>query len=541
MTRPREAGGRHLVLVGLMGAGKTTIGRRCAELLGRPLVDTDDLVAKASGLSVPEIFAREGEPGFRAREREAVAVACGGPPAVIACGGGAVLDPVSRARLRADGVVVWLDAPAEVLAARIGDGSARPLLAGGAPPAEVLACLARERRGAYEAAAHLRVDAATDPDAVAAAVLEGFRAAPGRAPGAAWVRVDVAPRPYDVVVGPEAWEVLPAVVGDRRVVAVATEHGLEPLAARAAEILAGAGVAVVHTVIDGGEAAKTLATVEAIARSWASGGLLRGDAAVAVGGGMVGDTVGLAAAVYHRGIDVVQLPTTLLAMVDAAIGGKTAVNLPEGKNLVGAFHHPLAVLADPTVLTTLSEREYRCGLGEVAKYALAGDDALARLLVERAEEVEARDPAVLGEVVVASARAKAAVVAADPEERSGRRALLNYGHTLAHALETLGGYALRHGEAVAVGLVFAAELAVALERVPPAAAEHHRTVLRAVGLPVIAPAGLAAGDLVDLMRRDKKASGGLTFVLLGPNGLELVDDPPPAALARAFAAIGVTP
>jgi 3-dehydroquinate synthetase len=246
------------------------------------------------------------------------------------------------------------------------------------------------------------------------------------------------------------------------------------------------------------------------------------------------------------------VPTTLLAQVDAAIGGKTGVNLPEGKNLVGAFHQPVGVLCDVDTLATLPEREYRAGLGEVAKYALMtggtpgpgmGDEMLSATLADEdaAAALLARDPATLTDVVARSAAIKAAVVAADEHERSGLRATLNYGHTLAHALETVGHYGLLHGEAVAVGLVFAAELAVRLDRLPPAAPDSTRSMLGRFGLPTAAPAGLAAADVVTLMRRDKKAAGGLTFVLPAAGGgpLERVDDPPAGAVEAALAAVGV--
>jgi 3-dehydroquinate synthetase len=263
--------------------------------------------------------------------------------------------------------------------------------------------------------------------------------------------------------------------------------------------------------------------------------LLRGDAVVALGGGVVGDTAGFAASVYYRGVDVVQVPTTLLAMVDAAIGGKTGVNLPEGKNLVGAFHQPLAVLADPAALVTLPEREYRCGLGEIAKYALMGDDFVSAC----ASQLVARDPGALAAVIARSAGIKAGYVAADEFERTGTRAVLNYGHTLAHALETASGHALLHGEAVAVGLVFAAHLAGTLERIDQRAVAHHEELLGALALPVEAPPGLRADDVVPIMARDKKSGGGLTFMLAGPSGIERVDDADPAAVRKALAAIGI--
>jgi 5-deoxy-5-amino-3-dehydroquinate synthase len=350
------------------------------------------------------------------------------------------------------------------------------------------------------------------------------------------VRVDLGARGYDVVVSADAVDELGVVLAGRRRVAVVTQANVPAAAAdRAGAALARAGVEHETFAMGEGEDAKTLATVDDLTRRFAQWGLLRGDAVVALGGGVVGDTAGFTAAVYYRGIDVVQVPTTLLAMVDAAIGGKTGVNLPEGKNLVGAFHQPLAVLADPGVLASLPDREYRCGLGEVAKYALMGDDFVS----DRAAQLVARDPGVLADVVAHCAAIKAGYVAADELERRGVRAVLNYGHTLAHALETASGHALLHGEAVAVGLVFAGALAGTLERIDQRAVARHEQVVGALGLPTAAPAGLRADDLVPIMARDKKSGGGLTFVLAGPSGIERVDDPDPAAVRKALAAVGV--
>ena len=353
------------------------------------------------------------------------------------------------------------------------------------------------------------------------------------------VRVDP---PYDVAVGPGALSELGALLAGRRRVAVVSQ-------ATVAEHHAGA----VRTsalnselfLIGDGEAAKTLATVERLGRDLSAWGLLRDDVVLALGGGVVGDVAGFTAAVYHRGVSVVQVPTTLLAQIDAAVGGKTGVNLPEGKNLIGAFHQPVAVVADVDTLRSLPEREYRAGLGEVAKYALIAQ--LSREHVELAEIVEAdaeavrgRNPDALTELVHGCVELKADVVARDPEERTGVRAVLNYGHTFAHALEASGEYDdLLHGEAVAVGLVFAGQLAAALGRIDGPTAEQHRQIVSALGLPGRAPQGLDASNLVELMRRDKKAKGGLTFVLPGPSGFERVDDPPAAALERALESVDV--
>jgi 5-deoxy-5-amino-3-dehydroquinate synthase len=314
------------------------------------------------------------------------------------------------------------------------------------------------------------------------------------------VPVQLADRSYDVVVGPgarhELADAVPATAGR---VAVVTQPGV------GVEVDPGREHRVFH--IPDGEAAKSLATVEELCRQWARWGLTRADAVVAVGGGLVTDTAGFAAACYHRGVPVVHVATTLLGQIDAAIGGKTGVNLPEGKNLVGAYWQPAAVLCDTEVLSTLPPREYRSGLGELAKYHFLGGGDL--------------DALELDERIAACVAIKAAVVAAD-EREGGRRATLNYGHTLGHAIEIAGHHDLRHGEAVAVGLVFAAELAVRLGRIDENAVAEHRRVVGAYDLPSVLPPGLPTAELLELMGRDKKALAGLTFVLDGPAGVEPV-------------------
>tara|TARA_B100000745_G_scaffold54653_1_gene32403 strand:- start:51 stop:878 length:828 start_codon:yes stop_codon:yes gene_type:complete len=266
-----------------------------------------------------------------------------------------------------------------------------------------------------------------------------------------------------------------------------------------------------------GETAKALSTVEDLCRSFAEWGLTRSDVVVSVGGGVVTDVAGFTAATYHRGVAVIHVATTLLAQIDAAIGGKTGVNLPEGKNLVGAFWQPVAVLCDTATLDTLPEAEMRCGLGEMAKYHFLDGSDLDGL------DLNAR--------VARCVEIKAAVVAED-EHEAGRRAVLNYGHTLGHALETVGGYGLRHGEAVAIGLVYAAELARALGRIGDDRVAEHRRVVTRYGLSAILPEGTGSDNLMEAMARDKKAVNGLTFVLDGPDGVQLVAGVD-AGLARA--------
>jgi len=312
--------------------------------------------------------------------------------------------------------------------------------------------------------------------------------------------VELGDRSYPVMVGPGAryrlLEVLP--MGVQRA-AVVTQASIP------VEVDPG----VEHRVftIGEGEHAKDLGTVEDLCRDWAQWGLTRGDCVVAVGGGVVTDTAGFAAAVYHRGVPVVHVSTTLLGQVDAAIGGKTGVNLPEGKNLVGSFWQPAAVLCDTDVLATLPPREYRNGLGEMAKYAFLGVDRLPDLPLDGA--------------VAACVACKAEVVGSD-EREGGRRAILNYGHTLGHALETAGSYDLRHGEAVAIGLIYAAELAHRMGRIGAERVAEHRKVVSGYDLPMSLPPNTDPDQLVALFARDKKAVGGLTFVLDGPNGVEPV-------------------
>ncbi len=322
------------------------------------------------------------------------------------------------------------------------------------------------------------------------------------------VPVDLGERSYEVLVGAGArhrlCEVVPA--GATRAAIVAQEGTDFPV---------DAGIEQRTFLLDKGEEAKCMESVEELCRGFSRWGLTRADVVVAVGGGVVTDTAGFAAAVYHRGVAVVHVSTTLLGMVDAAIGGKTGVNLPEGKNLVGAFWQPSAVLCDTELLGSLPPREYRSGLGEMAKYAFLGVDGLPDLPLD--------------EAVAACVRCKAAHVGPDELDLSGRRALLNYGHTLAHALETTGHYDLRHGEAVAVGLVYAARLARRLGRVDDQRVEEHLAVVGGYGLPQALPDGADTTELVRVMARDKKAvaqkggGGRLTFVLDGPRGLEVVD------------------
>ena len=322
------------------------------------------------------------------------------------------------------------------------------------------------------------------------------------------VEVALGDRAYDVVIGPGARVLIDSYVPpNSKRAAIVTQANIG--------VVVDPGIESRVFYMGDGEGEKSLATVERLCREFVGFGLTRADVVIAIGGGVVTDCAGFVAASYHRGVDLINVPTTLLGQIDAAIGGKTAVNLPEGKNLVGAFWQPRAVLCDTELLGTLPPRELRSGCGEMAKYAFLGVDNLDRLPLEHQ--------------ISACVALKAEVVASD-EREGDRRMLLNYGHTLAHALEAAGfadgpgrgGIDLRHGEAVAIGLVYAAQLALRLGRIDSARVMRHYEVVRSYGLPDALPNGIDHEEIVLLMNRDKKATEGLVFLLDGPDGVEIV-------------------
>lgn len=313
--------------------------------------------------------------------------------------------------------------------------------------------------------------------------------------------------------------------GARRVLLISSARVLRLHGAPLRRSLRRAGLRTVVLRVPDGEAAKTTATLVDLLRRLARSGADRGSVVAAFGGGTVGDVGGLAAALFARGIRVVQIPTTLEAQVDAAIGGKTAINLPEGKNLAGAFHQPVLVLADPEVLRTLPLRQVRAGLAEVVKCGVIADAGLFRWMERHAAALGRGEPAALRHAIVAAARIKCRVVTADERER-GRRIILNFGHTLGHGLEAAGGFRrLAHGEAVAIGMVAAANLSASRGQCTREVPRRLEALLRAIGLPVRPPRGLRTGVLAGAMAVDKKRAGaGLRLVLTRRIGAVTVMD-----------------
>jgi 3-dehydroquinate synthase len=350
--------------------------------------------------------------------------------------------------------------------------------------------------------------------------------------------------PYTIAIGAgllDDGDALIARIRGRHVLIVSDTH-VAPLYARRVEIAlhnVRPDLRVARCALPPGESSKTLARFAEVIDALAGLGATRDACVLALGGGVVGDLAGFAAACWMRGIDCIQLPTTLLAMVDSSVGGKTAIDLPQGKNLVGAFHSPRAVIADSTVLDSLPERELRAGLAEVVKYGAIIDAPFLDWLRTHAAELLARAPGPLQEAIARSCRHKADIVERDPLEH-GERALLNFGHTFGHAIEAEQGYAganaLNHGEAVAVGMVLAARLSAHLGMAPAADAERLRTLLAGFGLPTALPAGLDPDLLLARMRLDKKAhAGGLRFVLWeGPGLARIVDGVPEDAVLETL-------
>ncbi|HEY2705129.1 MAG TPA: 3-dehydroquinate synthase [Candidatus Dormibacteraeota bacterium] len=512
-----------VALVGLPGSGKSSVARALARRLGWRLADTDSLVERTAGRTISEVFAEEGEDGFRARELAALRTALAEEgPVVIACGGGMLTRPAARELLRRSTLMVWLDAGDAELLRRVGTAGDRPLLRD--DPAGRLAELRRDRGQLY-AAAPLRVDSADGDvedvcDRVADAVSGSRLVEPPAGAEPEDVSVSLGERSYRIAVGAGAVDGLPAHLpeGATRVAVVADREVLG-LARRAVAACQASGRETALITLRGGEQVKTWSRAGWLVERLARLRLGRGDCLVVVGGGTVGDLAGFAAAAYSRGIAYVAVPTTLLAMVDSGIGGKTGVNLSTGKNLAGAFWQPSAVLCDLDALATLPDRAYRAAFSEIIKYPMAVDGSLAGDVDGRLDALLARDLDALAEVVRHCCRAKAEVVSAD-ERESGRRAVLNYGHTVGHALEAVTGYeTMLHGEAVAAGMRIAGRLSLSLLGLPGSDLDWQDGLLERSGLGAL-PAGLDVDAVVAATRGDKKARGGaVRWVLVERRGL----------------------
>ncbi len=516
----------HLFLYGPPASGKSTIGRILARRLDLPFVDLDAVIEAVAKQKIRDIFASEGEAGFRARESAALAQVIAGASSVVGLGGGALLKPENRALAETAGKILCFAADADTLQRRVNRSPGkRPLLSTQAsdcvqPPqagqGKPITQLLAERAGHY-ASFQSRIPVSDCPPEVTA---DAVQAALGL------YRVSGMGTAYNVCAGAGLLDALGTRFrelgcGDRTVI-VGDTHTLPLYGERAMISLRAQGISASCVAIPAGEATKTIDTVASLWSTFLKAGIERGHAVIALGGGVVGDLTGFAAATWLRGVRWIGLPTTLLAMVDSGLGGKTGADLPQGKNLIGAFHPPALVLADTATLATLPARELRCGLAEAVKHAIIGDPGLLEALPRFAfcKTQDSASPCSclagtdwLAPFVARAMAVKIRVIQQDPYEK-GIRAALNLGHTIGHGIEKATRFAVQHGEAVAIGTVLETKLAEQLGLAKPGLAAQVSDLFSSLGLPVSMPQSIDLPEVQAAMTLDKKKAGGkLRFAL----------------------------
>lgn len=513
---------QRLFLTGLSGSGKSTLGRATARLLGWNFIDTDETLAARAGMPVGQALLEFGEERFRQLETEMLAHGASQERVVIATGGGAVISAANRVLMREQGVVVYLQVPVETAWRRIqehlqqhGAHAARPLVAGEDGMLRLQALYAARQAWYEEADIHLDTSA-FGPEHLARRLVASLLASGHLSPSSSQREIlslylgkttsqaivewgglhHLAPTLQAFDFPRRVFLVTDSEVGvlyAQSVLALLTEVGFEPR---------------IFT-IPAGEASKSFASFQRIIDWLVEQKAEQKEPLLALGGGVVGDLTGFVASCYYRGVPLVQLPTSLLAQVDSAIGGKTGINHALGKNLIGAFYQPTLIYVDPAMLLTLPERVYREGWAEIVKYAIILDAEMFDLIEEHTRELDARDPALLSAIVARCIRMKMDVVQRD-ERDSGLRNILNYGHTFGHALEAITDYgAWLHGEAVSIGMEIAARIAVASGTCSQEEAARQTRLLQALRLPVRCP-GVDGDAILEAMQRDKKVRAGRT-------------------------------
>ncbi len=542
----------NVVLIGFMGTGKTAVGQKVASQLGCEFMDTDTLIEAHAGRPIPRIFAEDGEEAFRRLEAEVVAAASASMGVVIATGGGVVLRAENMQRLRQNGVIIALRADPRAILARVGTGGgeARPLL--GSDPEERIRRLLQERDALYQDADLTLDTSMLSLDEAASRILEFVGDAPtrtGAAPGSAErvIHVALGARGYDVcighgILGRAAGYLRGRGLGGR--LTVLTHPRLDALYGRPlVEGLREAGYEVTTVTVPPTESSKSLRVAQRVYGALVDGHLDRTSVLLVLGGGVASDLGGFVAATFLRGIAWVAMPTSLLAQVDASIGGKTGVNF-RAKNLIGVIHQPALVVADIATLRSLPPRELRSGMAEVIKTGVIGAPDLFEYLEDSLSKVLVRRPEALARVVEWCAAYKAQIVAQD-ERETGERAVLNYGHTIGHGIEAAADYrGLTHGEAIAVGMTLEADLAVRLGLCEATLCERQTHLLRHAGLPVrLADLRRGTPPAPDAVRaamtHDKKARAGrLRFVLPAGLGRTVVRDDVPERLLEEVLARG---
>ena len=540
---------KNIILTGFAGTGKTVVGREVAAMLGWVFVDTDDVLVRLAGKSVEAVFADDGEGAFRELESKALAEVCNDEKQVISTGGGMVIDPANQSLMRESGFVVCLEASPETIIQRLFSAASesetvRPLLQGDHPLGRAVE-LKAERAAAYAQAQwtvhtdNLGVQDIAREVVRASRMLETEADAPESAHAgdlAAIVRSASGPCP--VYAGTGLIEDIGTLCRDAGLTSTAyviSDSNVFYTHGRKVQMSLEAADIPVHTfVVPAGETSKSMETLEACYQWLAERKAERGHFIVAVGGGVIGDLAGFTAATFNRGLPVVQVPTSLAAMVDASIGGKTAINLSAGKNLVGAFHQPRLVVADVESLGSLPERERASGWAEAVKHGLILDADLFQTFEEHAEAITNLEQPLTSEVVRRSMAVKADVVTRDERETLGLRILLNYGHTIGHALETATEYGtLLHGEAVAIGMTAAVHISRGMGLVGDDVVERQDKALKLFGLPTRMP-GADREAVRRAMSVDKKTTAGsIRWVLLEGIGHAVTRNDVPEDLVQA--------
>jgi len=542
---------QRIFLTGLSGSGKSTVGREVARLLGWDCVDTDDLLAERTGLSVGQALLEYGEPGFRQLESEILMSASGPERVVIATGGGAVIAEANRNFMREHGLVVYLNVSIETAWQRIqehmrqdGMPVLRPLVAGAEGQPRLQGLYAARKQWYEQATVH--IDTNEYPPAIIASQVVACALSHGYLSSSSLPR-EIVTMHLGTITSRAVieWGGLYSLsqtlqsLGFLQRVFIVTDAEVGRLYSKPVQLLLEDAGFVPHIfTIPAGESSKSFPYFQQILDWLVEHKAERQEPIIAMGGGVVGDLAGFVAACYQRGVPLIQVPTSLLAQVDSAIGGKTGINHPLGKNLIGAYHQPRLMMVDPAMLLTLPERVYREGWAEIVKYGMVLDAELFEMLEAHAGSLQVRDATLLTAIVARCIRLKMGVVQLD-EHDSGLRNILNYGHTFGHALEVLTDYgSWLHGEAVSIGMEVAARIATAHGLLSQEDALRQQKLLRALDLPLDCP-GVDSGAALAAMQRDKKVQAGhMRWVLATRVGHgEVYDDVPDLPVRDALAAV----
>ena len=533
----RKLDSGNIILVGMMGSGKSTVGKALAKQTNKIFVDSDVEIQQRTGVSIPHIFDVEGEDGFRQRESTEIESIVNRDNMVLATGGGAILLEANRTSMVRNGIVVYLQANVNELWQRTRHDKNRPLLQTENPLMK-LTELYEQRNQLYMDIADIVIQTGRQSahclTLQLAGQIESYRKkATERKSMANKLTVELKERSYDIFIGTNLLskvELVTAHIPKKRV-AIITNTTVAPLyLSPLVEKLSVAGIDSTCVILPDGESYKTSATLNLIFDKLLENRCERSTPLIALGGGVIGDMTGFAAATYLRGVPFIQIPTTLLAQVDSSVGGKTGINHPLGKNMIGAFYQPQVVLADITTLSTLPDKELSAGLAEVIKYGLIRDLPFLEWLEKNMEALVARDLQALQYAITRSCENKAEVVGTD-ERESGERALLNLGHTFGHAIESGMGYGVwLHGEAVAAGTVMAADLSCRMGWISAEDLARVRKIFIRANLPVVSPK-LGSEKYLELMGLDKKVEGGkIRFILLKKLGHAVIESEVPLIL-----------